>query len=179
MENIFLEILSPIAQIVSLPVAAAAIVFAVIDARRSHDLVVVLNLSESFRDRWERKWRECVKRVEAFQRETHTHAIPKELLDEVRNILNWIDWVGSFLDAKLLKKETVLLETLGEPMAEVIEISREKLARDRESDRGRWAGVDAVARCLKLQPLGASNNLRVRLQTRQTRLFTRGVSVMR
>ena len=62
------------------------------------------------------------------------------------------------IDAKLLKKETVLLETLGEPMAEVIEISREKLARDRGSDRGRWAGVDAVTRCLKLQPLGASNN---------------------
>jgi len=158
MDNIPLEELSLIAQILSLPAAAAAIIFAIIDGRRSRDLGVVLNLSESFRNRWEQQWRECVERVNASQLESDTHAIPDDRLDEVRNILNWIDWVGSFLDAKLLKKETVLLETLGEPMAEVIEISREKLAKDRESDRGRWAGVAAVARCLKLQPLEASNN---------------------
>jgi hypothetical protein len=156
-EFMTLENLALITQIVSFPVAALAIVLAKMDARRAHDLDVVLNLSATFRDRWEQEWRSCLNQVQLFQQETVSSSIPDELEDQVLNILNWIDWVGSFLIEGLLAKENVLLQTLGPQLSRAIDLTSEKIKADIAAEGpGYWAGVVAVTQRLRPETLATA-----------------------
>ena len=87
-----LETLSLIAQIFSFPVAAVALVISIRNNKKAHDLNVVLNLSNYFRNQWESTWRAHIRELEEFQNENKNREIPIHLAEKTSGILNWINF---------------------------------------------------------------------------------------
>lgn len=134
-----LENLSLIAQIISFPIAAIAIFISVKTSKRDRDVSLIISLSETFRDRWENKWRATVQEFEALPEGQQ----PDETqLNELLNLLNWIDWLGWLIENKVIHKHAVILNSIGPVLSRAIKAGAPILKKGTELyDTHFWAGV--------------------------------------
>jgi hypothetical protein len=144
-----LEIIALIVQMVSLPIAVWSIYWARKEAKNSRDLQIALELSESFRSRWESNWRTTLKEVEEAQSKYHGADVPTKHQVELINMLNWIDWVGTLIKNKSLSNQKVLLGTLSPQFTRIIKAGRSMLEEDiRKEGRDYWGGVLVIVETL-------------------------------
>jgi hypothetical protein len=117
------------------------------EASDSRHLDIVLNLSESFRSRWESGWRGSLREIE----EAHNNISPKHR-EQLLNMLNWIDWCGrilkwidrgsvGFLQASA---EELLFETVGPQFNRIIKVSDSHSIMSEAKPNKHWEGVDTV-----------------------------------
>ena len=114
--------------------------------KRTHDLQVALELSASFRERWEAGWDASLDAVESGNGE-----ISADPGRSLRHMLNWIDWVGTLLRTRSLHNERVIFDSLGPTFRRILGAGRTILESDVEvHGPGYWASLLPVARRLQI-----------------------------
>ena len=141
-----LEVIALVVQIISFPFAAWSIYLARKEAKASRDLQIALNLSESFRSRWEGGWSDALYRVEEAQKTSSTNKVPREYEDRLYQMLNWIDWLGVLIRTKSLSEKRIIFDSIGPQFIEIINFGR-PLVESNIEERGPkfWAGLLTVA----------------------------------
>jgi hypothetical protein len=152
----FLELVALVVQIISFPIAAWSLYWARKEAKASRDLQIALNLSESFRSRWEGGWSDALYELKQIQRSSDNAEVPEKYRDPLFQMLNWIDWLGVLIRRKSLSDKKIIFESIGPQFVEIIEISR-PLLKPYFAEHGPdyWAGLVTVAEALKVQGLEA------------------------
>ncbi len=141
-----LEVIVLVVQIISFPVAAASLYLARKEAKASRDLQIALNLSESFRSRWEGGWSDALHEVKEAQKTLGTNDVPIKYRDRVFQMLNWIDWLGVLIKTKSLSEKEIIFGSIGPQFVEIINISRPLIEPHiQEHGSKYWAGLLAVA----------------------------------
>jgi len=141
-----LELIVLVVQIISFPIAAGSLYLARKEAKASRDLQIALNLSESFRSRWEGGWSDALYKVKEAQRTSGSNAVPVEYRDRLFQMLNWIDWLGVLIRTKSLSEKEIIFGSIGPQFAEIIAISRPLVEPDiKEHGPKYWAGLLTVA----------------------------------
>ncbi len=147
-----LEVLALLAQIIGFPFAAISIYLARKEARAARDLQIALNLSESFRSRWEGGWSDALYEVKQAQEASQSKEIPVKNRDSLFQMLNWIDWLGVLIRTKSLSEKEIIFGSIGPQFTEIIEISRPLFEPDLKKHGSKyWAGLLTVAAALNLR----------------------------
>ena len=147
-----LEVLALLAQIIGIPFAAISIYLARKEARAARDLQIGLNLSESFRSRWEGGWSTALYEVKQAQAASQSQEIPIENHDPLFQMLNWIDWLGVLIRTKSLSEKEIIFGSIGPQFTEIIEISRPLFEPDLKKYGAKyWAGLLTVAAALNIK----------------------------
>jgi hypothetical protein len=142
----FLEIVVLVVQIISFPVAAGSLYLARKEAKASRDLQIALNLSESFRARWEGGWSDALYKVKETQKTSGSRDVPVEYRDRLFQMLNWIDWLGVLIRTRSLSEKEIIFGSIGPQFVEIIDISRPLIEPDiQEHGSKYWAGLLTVA----------------------------------
>jgi len=117
------------------------------EARDSRHLNIVLNLSESFRWRWESGWKGSLREIE----KAHNNDFPKDQ-EQLINMLNWINSCGRILKQIDRKKgvslqasaEKLLFETVGPQFHRIIKVSDSRSIMSGAKANEDWDGVCTV-----------------------------------
>jgi hypothetical protein len=145
-------IVEALALIVGVPIAALQLYIGRKHAQAARDLEVILSLSESFRTRWETGWWSCLRRLE----ESDWCSIGPSDQDELRYMLNWVDWLGNLVEAKHLIKVDVVLNAIGPPMRRMLELGRPVVEKDISvNGPSYWHGLLVMADLLGVRFNGA------------------------
>ena len=140
------EIVLASIEIAAILCAAVAIGLGSRQVKRTHDLQVALELSASFRERWEAGWDASLDAME-----TGNGEISADLGRSLRHMLNWIDWVGTLLRTRSLHNDRVIFYSLSAPFARILGAGRTILESDVEAHGpGYWASLLPVARRLQI-----------------------------
>lgn len=119
-------------------------------ARTDRDLQVILNLSSSFRRRWEDKWEDLCRPQLKKDISIEQYAFDNE--KEIRHMLNWVDWLGTYIKTNLLSNHEVIFGSIGIPITEIIDIGRPLIEKDIEKyGKEHWSSLYVVARMLKIE----------------------------
>lgn len=144
--------ISTIAQLVSLfgvPVALIGLWLTSRHNANARDLQVVLNLGEAFRLRWETKWRDLLIEIENTP-EDERSTLGSDRRNDLDDLLNWIDWLGTIILTKMMKRPEAIFATLGPQLKRAIKLSEPFLAEDEASGGSEyWAGVRFIQRRLE------------------------------
>jgi hypothetical protein len=141
-----LEVIVLLVQIISFPIAAGSLYLARKEAKASRDLQIGLNLSESFRSRWEGGWSDALYKVKEAQNASGSKEVPIEYRDTLFQMLNWIDWLGVLIRTKSLSEKEIIFGSIGPQFVEIIDISRPLIEPDiRKHGSKYWAGLLTVA----------------------------------
>ena len=137
-----LENLSLLAQIISFPIAAIAIYISVRSSKRDRDVNLLISLSETFRDRWENRWRATVQEFEELPVETKPN---EKQINELLNILNWIDWLGWLIENKVINKHSIIINSIGPVLSRAINAGKPLINEGTELyGKSFWAGVFVI-----------------------------------
>ena len=149
-----LELVALAVQIISFPVVAWSIYWARKEARAARDLQIALNLSESFRTRWEGGWSDALYEVKQALQESKSDEVPRRYKDPLFQMLNWIDWLGVLINRKSLSEKGIIFDSIGPQFVEIINISRPLLKPYFEKHGPNyWGGLVTVAEALNVQGL--------------------------
>ncbi|MDX6404471.1 MAG: hypothetical protein QOH70_1926 [Blastocatellia bacterium] len=141
-----LEVIVLVVQIISFPVAAVSLYLTRKEAKAGRDLQIALNLSESFRSRWEGGWSDALYKVKEAQKASRPNEVPLEHRDHLFQMLNWIDWLGVLIKTKSLSKKEIIFDSIGPQFVEIIDIGRPLIESDiRKHGSKYWAGLLTVA----------------------------------
>lgn len=141
-----LEVIVLVVQIISFPIAAASLYLARKEAKASRDLQIALNLSESFRSRWEGGWSDALYEVKEAQKTSGADEVPEKYRDRLFQMLNWIDWLGVLIRTKSLSEKEIIFGSIGPQFVEIIDISRPLIEPDIQAHGSKyWAGLLTVA----------------------------------
>lgn len=144
------ELLTLCVGAISAAVACLSLVSAYRASADSQNLLVILNLSESYRNNWENGWRAALSELETHNSQTDATSLSQELRLKVLSQLNWIDWYGNILQSRLFRKSDVFTKSIGPSMLRVINASSEMIASDiKEHGPEHWSGLLFVAKTLK------------------------------
>lgn len=134
---------------VAVVIALVAMVLEIRQSRISRDMDLMMNLSSSFRRRWEDKWEDII-RPEAAT--AHRNQDPRAQVEkEIRHMLNWIDWLGTCIRTGMLSNESVILNSIGIPIKEIINKNQPLIEADiREHGTAYWASLLTVAEKLDI-----------------------------
>jgi hypothetical protein len=145
------ELLYFVAQTISLAFIALSIYVARKEANASRQLQIMLDLSASFRARWEASWAKTVRTIVETQETSKDNVVPAQYEDELRFMLNWIDWVGILKRTGLLTQYDVVFGGIGPAMSSIIKLGRPIVEKD-ISAKGKnyWSGLLDVAEALDL-----------------------------
>jgi hypothetical protein len=147
-----LEMLAFAAQIISFPIAAVSIFLSRTEAKASRDLQVALTLSDSFRKYWESGWGETLEAITDFQKLNPGTDLSKEHEKQLRFMLNWIDWLGTFIKTKCFSKPDIVFGSISMRLCQIINAGRVTLERDMEKfGVDYWNGVLTVSKLLKIE----------------------------
>ena len=147
-----LETMALVVQIVGFPVAAWSLYAARKEAKAARDLQIGLNLSESFRSRWEGGWSDALYEVKQAQESSQSQEIPVKNRDSLFQMLNWIDWLGVLIRTKSLSEKEIIFGSIGPQFTEIIEISRPLFEPDLKKHGAKyWAGLLTVAAALNIK----------------------------
>ncbi len=147
-----LEVIVLLVQIISFPIAAGSLYLARKEAKASRDLQIALNLSESFRSRWEGGWSDALYKVKEAQQTSGSKEVPIEYRDSLFQMLNWIDWLGVLIRTKSLSEKEIIFGSIGPQFVEIIDISRPLIEPDiQEHGSKYWAGLLTVAQAQNVE----------------------------
>jgi hypothetical protein len=147
-----LEVIVLVVQIISFPVAAGSLYLARKESKASRDLQIALNLSESFRSRWEGGWSDALYEVKEAQKTSGTNEVPVKYRDRLFQMLNWIDWLGVLIRTKSLSEKEIIFGSIGPQFVEIIDISRPLIEPDIQKHGSKyWAGLLTVARAQNVE----------------------------
>jgi hypothetical protein len=153
-----LEVLSFAAQIISFPVAAVSIILARREANASRNIQIALTLSESFRKYWESGWADFLQAT-ANQNIEAGDDFSDEQIRQIRFMLNWIDWLGVFIQTKHFSNPQIVLGSISGRLREIITLGRSIIADDTARyGADYWSGVNRVSMLLGMaSPTPASD----------------------
>ena len=148
----WLELLALVIQVISFPIAAWALYMTRKEAKASRDLQIVLNLSESFRSRWEGGWSSAMYKLKEELEAINTNDVPEKNRDPLYEMLNWIDWLGVLIRAESLSEKEIILDSIGPQFVDIINTSRSFLEQEIQ-DKGpkHWSGLLTVANALNVE----------------------------
>lgn len=119
------------------------------DANASRNLDIVLNLSESFRSRWESGWRVALREI---KKEDNISNISQEHRDQLLNMLNWINWCGKILRGidRSSSAQEILFESIGTQFDQIIKAGCPITSEGKQiKGSDHWEGVDEVEQRLQ------------------------------
>ena len=146
------SILANVAQAVAVIIAVWTLASNRKDAKASRDLEVALNLSESFRTRWEGGWAECLEAVGADHRIGRPGELPPEHAKQLRHMLNWVDWLGTMLKNRCLANEQVIFDSIQIPIRRIINAGQPVVEQDvQEYGLDYWSSLLVVANRLNIE----------------------------
>ena len=123
-----------------------------VEAKASRDLQIALNLSESFRSRWEGGWSSALYEVRLEQEAANTDEVPKEKRDPLYQMLNWIDWLGVLIKEKSLTEKAIIFRSITPQFRQIINTSRTFLEDEIQKEGPEsWSGVLIVAKALDVE----------------------------
>ncbi len=148
-----LEVVVLFVQIISFPFAAWSIYLARKEAKASRDLQIALNLSESFRSRWEGGWSDALHEINDAQKaSSDPNEVPVKCRDRLFQMLNWIDWLGVLIRNKSLSKKELIFDSIGPQFIEIINISTPLVEPEIQTlGPKHWAGLLTVAHAQKVK----------------------------
>jgi hypothetical protein len=150
--NQVVSILANVAQALAVIVAVWSLSSSRKEAKASRDLDVALNLSESFRTRWESGWAECLEAVGADHRNGRPGDLPPEHVKQLRHMLNWVDWLGTMLKNHCLANEQVIFDSIQIPIRRIINAGQPLVEQDvQEFGFDYWASLFVVANRLNVE----------------------------
>ena len=141
----------------TLLVGVIALIIGVYDSRKSHKqaikaqyLQIILNISESFRDKWESEWSDILEELNANHKEKK-ETIPDKRIKDIRYMLNWIDWLGAMKSSKVIDNLDILTSSIGPPMTSIINAGYIILLEDcKENGSSYWKNLFVIAKHLKI-----------------------------
>jgi hypothetical protein len=118
-------------------------------AQKSRDLEISLNLIETFRVRWEDRWRVVFRQI--VLEFSENEKITDENLDDFLNMLNWADWLGNLIAQKHLRNKQLIFDAVGPQLKDMLRVGREKIVDDSEEHGiGYWRGLIIVGKLLNI-----------------------------
>ncbi|HMT07227.1 MAG TPA: hypothetical protein PKA82_04415 [Pyrinomonadaceae bacterium] len=153
-----LEIGAFAAQVISLPVAAITLVANRIENKASRDLQVALTLSESFRRYWEDEWEAALERIEEHRKLHLTgKGVAKLPIDDekhLRHMLNWVDWLGTFIHNKAFTNPKLILGSVEFRLRQILAAGESIIVEESWlNGLEYWNGVIAIAGVLKIETI--------------------------
>ena len=146
-----LDALSKLAAIFGFPIAILTIYLSGVEAQKSRDLTITISLVESFQQEWQGNWRQALTSLKKFQQAKKVRTIPPERLDELRDMLNWIDWLGLMMKSKMIQNDYVIISGTKHQLLEIINVAKRHIKKGlKKQGCDWWAGVIFVS--AKLDP---------------------------
>lgn len=143
------SIVASLSEALAVIIAAVALVAGQREARASRDLEIFLNLSESFRARWEGGWSETLTAIGADHDNPHVFEVPAAHRTELVNMLNWVDWLGTIIKTGGLSNDAVIFGSIGVAIRRIVNAGRPLVEQQsREFGPDYWASLFVVARRL-------------------------------
>jgi hypothetical protein len=131
---------SNIVQIVGFPLALVGLLLAWREGRNSRDLQAALALADSFRSGWETNWRKALTTAEELTNKGEE--LPEEIREELRKMLNWLDWAGRLIYSGTLARPKNVLASIDPQLKRIIRVTAPIIKGDEERhDKEYWRGV--------------------------------------
>lgn len=136
----------------SLVVAAVSLAIGFWNARKTQVMNVALQLSAEMKGKWNSGWSEALERLEQ-----HEAPLSESDVKLVREMLNWVNWVGAFYNAGLIPNPKVILGrgNLGPAMRRILTVGRPVIQGD-VSRHGvsYWEELGPLCRFLRADDIG-------------------------
>lgn len=146
------EFVANLAQAFAVIFAAIALVQGQKDAQATRDLEIFLNLSQSFRRRWEAGWGRTLQEIRASMHTSHVFEVPEQYREELSYMLNWVDWLGTIMRTSVLGNDDVIFGSIGPTIMRIINAGRPLIERQcREHGLDYWGSLFIVARRLNIE----------------------------
>lgn len=130
-------------QVLSLLVVGTGIIVASHRATESQDSSVVIELGREYRQKWESGGRAALTALENGRADDVA-------AEEIRSLLNWIDWLGVAINHRVLRRPELVLDTVGPSMGRVLASSWRQISADVEvHGPDHWSGALHVAELLE------------------------------
>jgi hypothetical protein len=137
-----ISMMADLATALGVPLGLGAIAASYIAARKSTDIQTVTTLSIHFQNKWESRWRElCRKNVPIGKMRT------KAQKDDLRDALNWIDWLGVLVERKSFADPVLVLKSIEAAVKSLIELGLDEINAE---GRTVWPGIFEVAKWLNM-----------------------------
>ncbi len=154
----YLEMGAFAAQIFSLPVAAFTLVLNRIEGRAMRDLQIALTLSESFRKYWESGWEVSLARICDTKKSGNDRKgknwLSDEDANELRHMLNWIDWLGTFVRTRAFSNPHLIIGSIEFRLRQIIDCGEEIIVEESWlNGLEYWRGVITVAELLRIESI--------------------------
>lgn len=135
-------VVTTLLQLVGLLLLAASVVVTSRRQSEAQDTMIVINVGQDYRQRWESGAQAAVERLE--QRSVEP-ASPHDY-ELLASMLNWIDWLGVLVHRQAFRKPELVLDTVGRSMARILTLGYFQIASE-TAQRGRaeWSGALEIA----------------------------------
>lgn len=135
-----------ICEIFAILLAGAAIWQSRNESRANHNLQVILQLSESFRQRWESRWEDAL-----IQAEQSKGKLKPDVVKNIRHMLNWIDWFGTLIRQNQFTDPNSVLASLRPTFLRIINVARPVIVADTSKHGTKyWESLFIVAKLLEI-----------------------------
>jgi hypothetical protein len=137
-----LETIANLATALGIPLGLFGVALGYIASRKSTDIQTVTALSVHFQNKWETSWREICRKGVLIDDISN-----KRDQDDLRDALNWIDWLGVLVQTKSFANPNLILRSISSSLKQIILLGLEEVNREGPQE---WPGVFEVARLLKI-----------------------------
>ena len=147
------ETLGIVVSVITVVVAGIALLVNTRDAANSRDLLVVLDLSASYRNYWEGGWATALDELESHIKVADAKAIEPHLRRTVYSHLNWIDWYGNILSSGVFRQSRIFTLSVGPSMKRALNLTKPLVDEDIKANGAEyWAGLRRVEKELEKLP---------------------------
>jgi hypothetical protein len=137
----YLDIIVALVTIIGLPIGIYGLILNSKHTQNSLDVQIAISLAIKFDEKWDNSWEKVISKGVKF------YALSDLDKKVIIDVLNWIDWLGVFINRGALVKSTLILDSIGANIVDTIVIAKEKLNEDGKME---WKGVFGIAKRLNL-----------------------------
>ncbi len=140
-----------LAQTIGLLLGFYGVYFNVKKWKESQNIQLFLSLTDSFRKRWEGGWSDVLDKVV----DKKGNIINKELIfeheKEIRQMLNWIDWLGTLYKKNKLNDLEIITDSIGVTLIRIINAGHPIITQDiNEEGITYWKSLIYIANILNI-----------------------------